>query len=204
METWRSLPTSRESSQIVDLVRLLDRRFARSRIRQSNIVLSFCSAALFILSVTRHIQSSSPSLYLLSFLPCFAFGVRSSSQGAASQSDRAKRKPPTVCKTVNGKCEGEVCMNSIPQTREKNQESLSRFLAPKSGDSRLSRLFYGEMKAARIRCIDMAADFGISYSTMRKWLQNPERASMDAVVKIAKYLGISKSKVCQEWDWRFS
>ena len=95
-------------------------------------------------------------------------------------------------------------MNSIPQTREKNQESLSRFLAPKSGDSRLSRLFYGEMKAARIRCIDMAADFGISYSTMRKWLQNPERASMDAVVKIAKYLGISKSKVCQEWDWRFT
>lgn len=95
-------------------------------------------------------------------------------------------------------------MNSIPQTRDKNQESLSRFLAPKSGDSRLSRLFYGEMKAARIRCFEMSADLGISLSTLRKMLQCPEWARMDAVVKIAKYLGISKSKVCQEWDWRFT
>lgn len=77
----------------------------------------------------------------------------------------------------------------------------NRYLAPKPGGSELSKLFYGEMKAQRIKCYAMEAQFGVSPTTLRRWLQHPEDAGMDKVQKIAQFLGISKKRICEAWKW---
>lgn len=76
-----------------------------------------------------------------------------------------------------------------------------RYLAPKPGSSPLSKLFYGEMGAARVKCYEMESRLGCSPQTLRRWLQHPEQAGMDKVMQIAKCLGISKSRVCEAWKW---
>lgn len=70
-----------------------------------------------------------------------------------------------------------------------------------SGATPLSALLYGSMKANGVRCYEIESKLGVSATTLRKWLKEPEQAGMDNVRKIAVIIGLSKTEVCNAWKW---
>lgn len=76
-----------------------------------------------------------------------------------------------------------------------------RYLAPPAGESPISVLLYGAMKANDVKCYDLEARLGISPRTLRKWLRHPEDAGMRQIATLAKLLGVSKAHLCAAWRW---
>lgn len=76
-----------------------------------------------------------------------------------------------------------------------------RYLAPPAGESPISVLLYGAMRAKDIKAYELEARLGISPKTLRKWLRTPEEAGMRNVATLAKILGVSKAHLCAAWRW---
>lgn len=78
--------------------------------------------------------------------------------------------------------------------------NINRRLDP-TGKTKLSSLLYGAMKANGVRCYEIESKLGVSATTLRKWLRDPEEAGMDNIRKLAVILGLSKTEVCNAWTW---